>query len=305
MLKNEVELKKHNLMKFNRIKKILALAAAVITGFAIHASATEIQASSMPVTVKQERQNLQANQVTKPVTYTDGRLSNGIISVAFDTEGTFSIHDAETGDVLLSDARFGLPHGKRGTVVQMHAEDIRDALGAGKRVTLEVADFNELGYQGRPNRAYAYLLYTYSLYENNPALVCGFGVNMPNYLSFRLRESTPLGGGHFFDGKDMKQPLTLNGAAGGTPTAVEKGLTRRSANSLILTCLIEGQRRTAVWGGLRYKEFGAYSTLQDGLPAFFAEDPIGRLIDEDEYYLAEDNFYLDVHTRDPFDALER
>ncbi len=178
-------------------------------------------------------------------------------------------------------------------------------MGPGKRITLEVADFNELGYEGRPNRAYAYLLYTYSLYENMPALVCGFGVKMPSYLSFRLMESSPLGGGQLFDGKDIKQAMTLNGAAGRTPTLVEKGLTRRSANSLMLTGLIEGQRRTAVWGGLRYKEFAAYVTLQDGLPAFYANDPIGRLVDEDEIYLAEDNFYLDVYTRDPFDALER
>ena len=252
-----------------------------------------------------DQQNLPVNAATRGLTYTDGRLSNGIIYLVFDPQGGFSIHDATSDEVLLSDARFALPHGKRGTVVQMYAEDIKDALGVGKRLTLEVADFNELGYQGRPNRAYAYLLYTYALYENNPALVCGFGVKMPNYLSFRLMESTPLGGGRFFDGKDMIQAMTLNGAAGATKTVVEKGLSRWSANSLMLTGLVEGQRRTAVWGGLRYKEFGAYATLQDGLPSFYAQDPIGRLVDEDESYLAEDNFYLDVHTRDPFEALER
>ena len=238
------------------------------------------------------------------LTYTEGRLGNGIIYVVFEPQGGFSILDAVSDEVLLSDARFGLPHGKQGRVVKMSAEDIKDVMGIGKRVTLEVADFDELGYDGRPRRAYAALLYTYSLYEDNPALVCGFGVKMPNYLSFRLMESTPLGGGHLFEGKEINQAMTLNGAAGKTPTLVEKGLTRRSANSLMLTGLVEGQRRTVVWGGLRYKEFAAYATLQDGLPAFYAKDPIGRLVDEDEYYLADDNFYLDVHTRDPYDALE-
>ncbi|MCP4455067.1 MAG: hypothetical protein GY809_26700, partial [Planctomycetes bacterium] len=99
--------------------------------------------------------------------------------------------------------------------------------------------------------------------------------------------------------------MTLNGAAGGTRTVVEDRLTRQSANSLMLTGLIEGQRRTSVWGGLGYKEFGAYATLEDGAITFYAEDPVGRLIDEDETYLAQDTFYLDVHTREPFDALER
>ena len=272
------------MIKISKIKTLLALAIVVIAGFTINAA---------------------ANEGESLLTYVDGRLSNGIIHVVFDPQGGFSILDAKSDEILLSDARFGLPHGKRGTVVKIYAEDIKDVLGPGKRVTLEVADFNELGYGGRPNRAYAYMLYTYTLYENNPALVCGFGVKMPNYLSIRLKESSPLGGGRFFDGKDMKQALTLNGAAGGGPCAVVKGITRLSANSLMLTGMVEGQRRTAVWGGLSYKEFAAYATLEDGLPTFYAKDPIGRLVDEDENYLAEDNFYLDVFTREPFDALER
>ncbi len=290
-------------MRINRLRIVLALALVAISGFASGVSASDRHSRIVPCSA--DRENFHANETTTPVSYTDGLLSNGIISVTFDNEGAFSIRDAELGDQLLSDARFGLPRGKRGTVVKMYAEDIKDVLGVGKRVTLEVADFNELGYGGRPNRAYAYMIYTYSLYENNPALVCGFGVKMPNYLSFRLRESTPLGGGQLFDGRDMKQALTLNGAAGRTPTVVEKGLTRRSANSLMLTGLVEGQRRTAVWGGLTYREFGAYATLEEGVPSLYADDPIGRLVDEDQSYLAEDNFYIDVYTRDPFNALER
>ena len=68
---------------------------------------------------------LQASVPTKPVTYADGRLSNGIISVIFDEQGTFSINDAQSPEPLLSDARFGLPRGKRGKVVNMYAEDIK------------------------------------------------------------------------------------------------------------------------------------------------------------------------------------
>ena len=249
--------------------------------------------------------DLQADVTTKPVTYADRRLSNGIVSVVFDEQGSFSILDAQGKEALLSDARFGLPRGKRGTVVKIYAEDIEDTFGTGKRVTLEVADFNELGYRGRPNRAYAYLLYSYSLYENDPALVCGFGVKMPNYLSFRLRESTPLAGGQFFGGKDMKRPMTLNGSAGSEKTLVSAGLTRRSANSLMLTGLVEGKRRTAVWGGLANDEFGKFAILQDGSPTFYADDPVGKLVDEDQTYIARDTFYIDLHTKEPFEAMER
>ena len=89
-----------------------------------------------------------AAELAPPVTYEDGRLSYGIVSGSFEEDGTFSIHDAESKDALLSKARFGLPRGKRGKIVKMVAEDIEDALGVGIRVVLEVADFNELGYAG-------------------------------------------------------------------------------------------------------------------------------------------------------------
>ncbi len=249
--------------------------------------------------------HLQGGDAPAPVLFEEGQLSNGIVSVLFEEDGTFSIRDAKNKDVLLSHARFGLPRGKRGTVAKMYAEDVNDKLGIGKRVVLEVADFDELGYRGRPGRLYAYMLYTYSLYEDRPALVCGFGVKMPNYLSFRLTESTPLGSGQFFDGKKIKQAMTLNGSAGSKKTIVEEGLTRRSANSLMLTGLVKGKRRTAVWGGLANEEFGKYTILQDGSPTFYADDPVGKLVDEDETYIAKDTFYLDVHTQEPFEALER
>ena len=242
---------------------------------------------------------------SKPVTYADGRLSNGIVSVSFDKEGTFSIHDAESGEALLSDSRFELPRGKRGKIVGMSAEDIENSLGTGVRVMLRVADFNELGYWGREGRLYANRIYTYTLYENHPALVCGFGISMPSYLSFRLMEGTPLAGGRLFGGKEIENPMTLNGSAGMDKTLVTPGLDRRSPNSLMLTGTVDGERRTAVWGGLGNEAFGKFTILQDGSPTFYAQDPIGRLVDEEETYIPGDTFYIDVHTREPFVALER
>jgi hypothetical protein len=48
---------------------------------------------------------------------------------------------------------------------------------------------------------------------------------------------------------EATRSVTLNGAAGTEGTRVETGLSRRLPNSLMLTGLIEGQRRTAVAGG--------------------------------------------------------
>jgi hypothetical protein len=220
--------------------------------------------------------------------------------VAFEKDGAFSIKEAASGEVLLSDARFALPWDRRGKVESISAEEIHDELGRGKRVIVEVTDASELSYPAPAKR-----WFTYALYENHPALVCGFGIKTPNYLSLRLRDARPLGGGKFFGGKTIEKPMTLNGSAGAEHTSVEPGLTRNSANSLMLTGLVEGKRRTAVWGGLRYREFGAYAALHDGSPAVYSEDPVGRLIDEDQSWMAHDTLYLDVHTREPFEAMER
>ena len=56
------------------------------------------------------------------VSYQDKQLSNGIISVSFDEEGSFSIHDAKSNEALLTDSRFWLPRGERGKIVDMERE---------------------------------------------------------------------------------------------------------------------------------------------------------------------------------------
>jgi hypothetical protein len=235
-----------------------------------------------------------------PVTYQNGTLANGIVSVTFNDDGVFTIRDATSGEPLLEKARFALPWGRTGKVGAITAADLTDELGSGKRITVEVADQSELHYQNSATR-----LFTYTLYQNHPALVCGFGLRTTNFLSLRLREARPLAGGTLFGGKEIANPLTLNGGAGAAPTSVEPGLTRSAANALMLTGNVAGKRRTAVWGGLRYREFGAYATLENGSPSVYSDDPVGRLIDEDENWLAHDTLYVDVHTHDPFEALER
>ncbi len=244
----------------------------------------------------------QGHDTAQSVTFADNTLSNGIVSVVFDySEGSFSILETQSGEVLLSEAQFGLPSGKRGGPARlMSVEDVQEPLGKGRRIVLEVVDRSVLRYYERARH-----LFSYTLYENSPALVLGFGLKTPNYFSMRLRGGEPLAGGSLFGGKDIEKAMTLNGAAGAEKTLVTAGLLRSSANSLMLTGLIEGQRRTAVWGGLEYNEFGKYSILQDGSPGLFAEDPVGRLVDEDQTYLAADTFYVDVYTREPFEALER
>jgi hypothetical protein len=242
------------------------------------------------------------------VTYSDGCLENGIISVAFDLEkGFFTIEDVQRKEALLSKARFGLPSGEApGTITLLKTEDVQDKLGTGKRLLLAVQDKGQVTFGARYGRGEPILhLFSYTLYENCPALVLGFGLKTQHYISTRLLKSQPLAGGELFGARPLAQPLTLNGGAGSEKTLVRTGLSRIALNSLMLTGLVDGQRRTAVWGGLHASAFAKVAQLREGVPGLIAEDPVGRLIDEGETYLAPDTFYLDVYTHEPFDALEK
>jgi hypothetical protein len=251
---------------------------------------------------------LQANTNSEAVTFKSSKLDNGIISVIFDfKQGSFSILDAKSAEELLSNARFGLPSGESPASIKvMKIENVQDALGSGKRVILEVTDWNLLRYSSHraSGKTPPLFLFSYTLYKNSPALICGFGLKTHKYISMKLMGAKPLAGGKLFGGQKMDTPITLNGAAGGEPTLVKPGLSRVSANSLMLTAIFDKQRRTAVWGGLGYSEFGKFAALREGSPSFYAEDPVGRLVDESETYLPADTFYLDVYTREPFEALE-
>lgn len=253
--------------------------------------------------------HLQADQTTKHVTYANDKLENGIISVAFNLEkGVFSIVDSQSKEVLLSGAKFGLPSGRPpASVKALKVEGVKDALGVGKKVILEVTDWNLLRYSDHRSsgKTPPLHLFSYTLYQGNPALVLGFGFKTPSYISMRLMKSQLLVGGNLFDGKTIEDLKTLNGGAGSEPTLVNSNPSRICVNSLMLTGKVAGTRRTAVWGGLSYSEFAAVTTLDHGSIGFYSEDPVGRLIEEGQTYLAKDTFYLDVHTRAPFEALER
>ena len=57
--------------------------------------------SSLAILLSMTCTHLWADEATRPVTYADGRLSNRIISVAFDKQIIFSSHDARSEEVLL------------------------------------------------------------------------------------------------------------------------------------------------------------------------------------------------------------
>jgi hypothetical protein len=241
-------------------------------------------------------------------------MENEKVSLSIDLERRqFTVTDIASREVVLDNAsmaadgwggvrrsgrpEWGKPDGWKGWDVSQTQEGVTDAFGKGRRVVVALSN---------PKRpATPSYLFSYTLYENNGAVFMGFGLQNTRDFGIRLMNSTPMTGANLFPGKSVEQILTLNGSAGSEAAKVQPGSTRESANSLMLTCLKDGQRRTVVWGGLANQDFGKWAAVRDGALEFSAKDPVGRLVDAGQTYWAEDTFYLDVTTPDPFVALEQ
>lgn len=246
-------------------------------------------------------------QKEAPVAVTENResmtLSNGFVDLKFDfAKRSYSITDAADQTLILDKAWMAadgwLSHSPQdGWKISHQCEPVADAHGQGMRVVVAIEC---------PRRvAVPVYLFRYTLYADSGVVVMGFGLRNTCDYGVRLMTPVPLLNAALFPGEKMENPLTLNGAAGAENTQVKPGITRESPNSLMLTGLVKGKRRTLVWGGLANKEFGKYAAVRDDVLELKAQDPVGRLVDAGQTYWSEDTFYLDAVTADPFVALEQ
>lgn len=243
-------------------------------------------------------------------------LSNDKVAIHFDFEKcTYQISDVTTGKVVLDEAYISgngwipvpmINKQMNGWKLSHTRESITDSFGSGIRLLLS--------WECPGNPAMPVYLFSYKIYENTSAIVMGFGMRNNRDISLRLMKAEPLCGAVLYKGCRIEKALTLNGAAGAEVQHVMpvKNQEYQSANSMMWTALVDGSRCTVVWGGLTYRDFGKWAAIRpvEGIKdsfllSFRAEDPVGRLIEPGETYWPEDNFYLDVITADPFEALEK
>ena len=213
--------------------------------------------------------------------------------------------------------------------VSWTSADASDSLGKGKTLSLTYQVKGRAGF-----------ITTFTVYDGQGIVVLGSGLINPFSYGIRMKSFQPLAMGDILPGAKKTHPMTLNGAAGSTKTAVVKGLERECENSLLLTVLADGTRRSVVVGGLTYNEYAKYAALGkpyrlwDAAPMggkqtnswtsvwetlnpnfarrikkecpiqVAALDPVGRLVDPGTTYIPDDRFYVDVVTKDPFVALE-
>ncbi|NQV33071.1 MAG: hypothetical protein HQ515_10270, partial [Phycisphaeraceae bacterium] len=188
-------------------------------------------------------------------------LSNGAAEISFNLEsGRYSGKNLLTGKFAFSDAQFRLDAGKRSwrapkMTYRFEQEDVNDALGTGKRLRI----YHQAAQGYNPIRI---LLVT--LYDGKPFVVLGFEVKNQFSYDVRVAEAQVLYTGELFKDQQVEEPRVLRGGAGAEPTFVEQDWQIQADNSAMLTYKDQGQRRTLVAGGLKYKEFMRKVDLLDG-----------------------------------------
>jgi len=246
-------------------------------------------------------------------------LSNGAAEISFNLEsGRYSGKNLLTGKFAFSDAQFRLDAGKRSwrapkMTYRFEQEDVNDALGTGKRLRI----YHQAAQGYNPIRI---LLVT--LYDGKPFVVLGFGVKNQFSYDVRVAEAQVLYTGELFKDQQVEEPRVLRGGAGAEPTFVEQDWQIQADNSAMLTYKDQGQRRTLVAGGLKYKEFMRKVALLDGTKKFNFDgsfklvdkgnrqmsltilDSQGKRIKPGQTWNATDTFYLDFVTVNPFETLE-
>lgn len=232
-------------------------------------------------------------------------LENSRIRVAYDlTQGTFSATDKATGCVVLENAGHSadaFQSRATGAVRTCRLEPLSDLTGMGRSLLITTALPN-----GGPR-----LLLRIALYENEPFIVLGGGVENTTAGTLQIKEIRVVNAGTAFKGLPVTTDFqTLDGGGGGLPTSVSSGTAcgRSSRNNLLVTFGEGASRHSLVFGGLTYAEFEKYAEAnvrKDALEiGLYSKDPVGTRIDPGTRYLVNDWFYLDLLTANPFEALE-
>jgi hypothetical protein len=239
-------------------------------------------------------------------------LSNRFVTLTFDfSKRSYSVSDVVSKEVVLDNAWLSAD-GFAGAniplrncpasvaekeIITYALEPVNDDMGQGMRMVVTV--------ENRAIPATSAYLFAYTLYAEKSMVVMRCGMHNTRDYDLRLMTSSPMTNATLYPGQKFENPQTLNGSAGSEAAKVLPGMKRNSANSLMLTGMVRGKRRTVVWGGLAYRDFAAYATVQDGIMKVESSDPVGRLVKSGETYWAGDTLYLDVATSDPFLALEK
>lgn len=242
---------------------------------------------------------------------TEATLQNVQFSVTYDlAKGTFAAQDRNDHSVGFVGACTQVGSWSSATPGCKHAmtsREVHDDLGTGKTLTITSTQADA------PN-----LILEITLYQDGGFMALAAGIENTLDHEIVVKEFYPLHGGRILPDGALAEAKTLDGPTGCRDTNVRPGAFRSSPNNLLLTFTRDGNRRALVAGGLTYHEFLKFVTTRAAAPTaaaagnkdvvfldLRAADPVGKRVDAGKRYVADDKFYVDFTTRNPFEALEQ
>src|SRR5690606_26975721 len=97
----------------------------------------------------------------------------------------------------------------------------------------------------------------FELTDNDPTVIMRTGLKNTVPYDVRYMRAEIISNGAIFPDATMTDIMTLNSPAGFDMPAVQEDAARESHNAMLFTGLVDGKRRSLIWGGLRYENYYA------------------------------------------------
>lgn len=226
-------------------------------------------------------------------------IANGRTAIQVDTEKkVFSIHDKQDNLVILKDAAF-IPDGWNSQDMTITFKEIPLADKKGMRLEL---------YYTHTKKALPEYRLAFELTDNDPTVIMRTGLKNTVPYDVRYMRAEIISNGTIFPDATMTDIMTLNSPAGFDMPSVKEDAARESHNAMLFTGLVDGKRRSLIWGGLRYENYYATTYYRkndnDRTITLLMQDPVGRKISVNEEWWTPDTYYLNAGIANPFLAFE-
>lgn len=228
-------------------------------------------------------------------------ISNAKNTLSFNLSDGFYYMLDEKGEKAIDYAYFqlGALHSKDKEATRTYsAADVNDDLGTGKCLTVNVNFQNDVN-----------IIWQVFMYDDAPYVVFNMGVENDTRQDYRLAVFHPLTSRSSYAGNDNTDHFkALDGHGGGARTLVSDNTGIGSFNNLLFRFGTGNALRIFVAGGLTYKEFEKFVTVnrqnKKMCVDIYAEDPVGKGVPAGSRYLPDERFYVCLNNPNPFEALE-
>jgi len=247
-------------------------------------------------------------------------LANGLVKVCIDSQaGTYDLIDVQRNEAFVKDAQVVLtvaPYRELEEVKEGDSEaagpgkayrspdasnritagPYSSALGAGTALTL-ISTFDQE----------AEMRVRFTLYPGSEFVDVGWACRNDGTKPLRLRRLAVMHTNQIFPVCNHDNLKMLNGDSGGHMNRVSVSEKVRAENNMLYFLADRDRPRSLVLGGLSYADYRKFIESDPGndpVAYLYADDPVGRRIDPGQTYAAQDRFYIDGLTVNPFDALE-